>query len=143
MILVGTISFVLLLVCVYLIARPFLVPQLVLASGDTEQLEEERARLRGILHDLEMEFSTGKLAEVEYTAQRERREAELATVEEALDVATIDEADPFGDDELEALIAARRDALAGSACPACAAPTDPDDRFCRACGADLTEVIAR
>jgi hypothetical protein len=142
MIWVGTLSFVLLMVCVYLIARPFLLPQLAVA-GDTAQLEEERARLRGMLHDLEMEFSTGKLAEIEYAAQREKREAELAAVEDALHEAAIDEAEPFGDDELEALIAARRDALAGSSCPTCAGPTDPDDRFCRACGADLTEVISR
>jgi|MudIll2142460700_1097286.scaffolds.fasta_scaffold746995_2 hypothetical protein len=143
MILVGTISFVLLMVCVYLIARPFLIPQLAVAAGDTAQLEEERARLGGQLHDLEMEFSTGKLAEIEYTAQREKREAELAAIEEALHEAAIDDAEPYGDDELEALIAARREALAGSSCPSCAGPTDPDDRFCRACGADLTEVISR
>jgi hypothetical protein len=141
MLLVGTISFLLLMTCVYLIARPFLLPQL--AVGDSAQLEEERARLRGQLHDLEMEFSTGKLAEIEYTTQRERREAELATVEDALDEAAIDEAEPFADDELEALIAARREALAGSSCPTCAAATEPEDRFCRACGADLTEVISR
>ena len=143
MILVGTISFVLLMICAYLIARPFLLPQLALATGDTAQLEEERARLLGMLHDLDMEFSTGKLAEVEYAAQRERREAELATIEEALEQATIDDADPFGDDEMEALIAARREVLAGSSCPTCAGPIDPDDHFCRACGADLTEVISR
>lgn len=143
MIWVGTISFVLLMVCVYLIARPFLVPQLALATGDTAQLEEEQARLRGMLHDLEMEFSTGKLAEIEYAAQREKREAELATVEEALDEAAIDDAEPFGDDEFEAMIAARREALAGSSCPSCAGPIDPHDHFCRACGADLTEVISR
>jgi len=141
MALVGTIAFVLLLSCVYLIARPFLIPELA-GDGDTAQLREERARLLGSLHDLDMEFSTGKLAEVEFSTLRARREAELAAVEQALDDV---EADLLveADDELERAIAERRLQLAGPACPACEAPYDHDDRFCRACGADLTEVISR
>jgi len=141
MALVATIAFGLLLTSVYLIARPYLIPQL--AVTDEAQLREEQARLRGQLHDLEMEFSTGKLAEIEYTTQRELREADLAVVDEALGDFDDLEVEPFDDDELERLIAQRRDAMAGATCPSCGTPTDPDDRFCRSCGADLTEVISR
>ena len=141
----ATISFLLLLTVVYLIARPFLLPQVEASGVRTEVLLQERDRVAAQLHDLDMEYSTGKLAESDYRAQRERRETELADAEDELDAlaapvatATIPFADE--DDELERMIAERRAQMTGHACPGCGASIDHDDRFCRACGTDLSEV---
>ena len=143
MIMTATLSFLLLLVVVYLIARPFLVPETVeVGTGD---LQDDRARLTARLHDLDMEYSTGKLADEDYEAERTARQAELDRTEQALEeLDTAEEADPFvagdDDDPVERLIAARRRALAAKSCPSCGNPYDPDDHYCRSCGTDLSEV---
>jgi DNA repair exonuclease SbcCD ATPase subunit len=141
----ATISFILLLTVVYLIARPFLPPQIEASGVRTEVLLQERDRVAAQLHDLDMEYSTGKLAETDYRAQRARREADLAAAEEELGALTGPVATatiPFGDedDELERMIADRRAQLAGHACPSCGTAIDQDDHFCRVCGTHLSEV---
>jgi DNA repair exonuclease SbcCD ATPase subunit len=138
MIMTATLSFLLLLVVAYLIARPYLVPETApVASGD---LEDDRARLTARLNDLDMEYSTGKLADEDYETERAARLAELDRTEQALDELA-DEPDVVDDDDpLERLIAQRRQALAGPSCPTCGDPYDPDDHFCRSCGTDLSEV---
>jgi len=138
MIMTATLSFLLLLVVAYLIARPYLVPETApAASGD---LEDDRARLTARLNDLDMEYSTGKLADEDYETERAARLAELDRTEQALDELA-DEPDVVDDDDpLERLIAQRRQALAGPSCPTCGDPYDPDDHFCRSCGTDLSEV---
>jgi hypothetical protein len=146
MIMTATLSFLLLLVVAYLIARPFLVPEVV-PVGDSD-LEDDRARLTARLNDLDMEFSTGKLAEEDYTAERDARQAELDRTEQALDELGVDpEPDEVpaedGDDPLERMIAERRRVLAAPTCPSCNDPYDPDDHFCRSCGTDLSEVRSR
>jgi hypothetical protein len=140
----ATLSFLLLLVVVYLIARPFLVPE-VTETGRSD-LADDRARLTARLHDLEMEYSTGKLADEDYRAERTARLGELDRTEEALDDLDADGVEtPLGgeDDPLEQMIAARRRALAAPGCPSCGDPCDTDDRFCRSCGTDLSEVRSR
>jgi hypothetical protein len=142
MILTATLSFLLLLVVVYLIARPFLVPETVeVGTGD---LEDDRARLTARLHDLDMEYSTGKLADEDYEAERSARRAELDRTERSLDELAVAEPDLVedgdDDDPLERLIAERRRALVAPSCPSCGDPYDPDDHFCRSCGTDLSEV---
>ncbi|MGE5225329.1 MAG: zinc ribbon domain-containing protein [Planctomycetaceae bacterium] len=143
----ATISFVLLLVVVYYIARPWLVPQVEAEGIRAVELRDRRDRLAASLTDLDMEFSTGKLAVEDYEAQREGREREFEEAERELDAlgepadgdrSRSAEADP--DDELERLIAARRRELAHVACPACGTTHDPEDRFCRSCGTELSEV---
>ncbi|MGZ4149214.1 MAG: zinc ribbon domain-containing protein [Actinomycetota bacterium] len=144
----ATISFVLLLVVVYFVARPWLVPQLEGSGVRAVEVRDRRDRLAATLTDLDMEFSTGKLAVEDYESQREQREQELEAAESELDeldsedvpASSEDDADP--DDELERLIAARRRELAQTACPDCGAPHDPDDRFCRSCGTELSEVTS-
>lgn len=152
MVMTATLSFVLLLVVVYLIARPFLVPEV--AEIGRSDLEDDQARLHARLNDLDMEYSTGKLAEDDYQAERTARAAELDRTEQALDeladadageerddaVRTDDDTD---DDPLERMIAARRRTLAAPACPSCGDPYDPEDHFCRSCGTDLSEVRSR
>jgi uncharacterized OB-fold protein len=64
--------------------------------------------------------------------------AELRTPEREPDAGV---ADPS--EEIEARIAARRRALERSSCPACGAEVGGDDRFCRSCGAELTEPETR
>ena len=136
MIMTATLSFLLLLAVVYLIARPFLMPEMAqVGDGD---LEDDRARLTARLHDLDMEYSTGKLADEDYEAQRTARLADLDRTEQALDdLAAVVDAD---DDPLEHLIAQRRRALAAPSCPSCGDPYDSNDHFCRSCGTDLSEV---
>jgi DNA repair exonuclease SbcCD ATPase subunit len=146
MVMTATLSFLLLLVVVYLIARPFLVPE-VAAIGRSD-LEDDRARLRARLDDLEMEYSTGKLAEEDYQTERTARTAELDRTERALDELVDDDeidldATDDVDDPLERMIAARRRTLAAPACPSCDDPFDPEDHFCRSCGTDLSEVRSR
>jgi DNA repair exonuclease SbcCD ATPase subunit len=144
----ATISFLLLLVVVYFIARPWLVPQLGTEGIRVVELRDQRDRLAATLTDLDMEFSTGKLAVEDYETQRERRERELESAESELEELSGQDdpawshaaADP--DDELERLIAARRHELSQTPCPGCGAPHDPDDRFCRSCGTELSEVTS-
>lgn len=140
MIAVAVISFLLLMTVVYLIARPYLVRDF--EPDDLAQLEADRTRAAAQLRDLEMEFSTGKLTEGDYETQRSRREAELEAADRAFDQALGAQV-VSSDDELEQLIAARKGELAPITCPSCDRPYERDDRFCRACGADLTEVTTR
>lgn len=141
----ATISFLLLLTVVFLIARPFLVP-----AGDEgvglSQLVETRDRAAAQLVDLDMEYSTGKLGQSDYDTRRGRLQADLAMADQALDDAAAvrdDDLEPADDDELEQLIARRRRELSQVACPACEALHDHDDRFCRVCGTELNEVSTR
>lgn len=141
----ATISFLLLLTIVYLIARPFLVPETDEGVG-LAQLVETRDRAAAQLVDLDMEYSTGKLAQSDYDTRRARLQAELTQADQALDDAAAahdDELEPVDDDELERLIAERRRELSQVACPACDALHDHDDRFCRVCGTELNEVSTR
>jgi hypothetical protein len=139
MILFSVLSFLLLMAVAYPIARPFLVGEG--ADDGVTDLRDERDRLAGSLVDLDMEFSTGKLAVEDYRGRRERRKAELDEVERGL-VAIAKPALSADDevDELERLIAERRVALSLPRCPTCGAGHDPHDRFCRGCGTDLSEV---
>ena len=113
----ATISFVLLLVVVYYIARPWLVPQVQADGIRAVELRDQRDRLAASLTDLDMEFSTGKLAVEDYETQRDGRERELVEAER----------------ELGELGEAAGDLPAS-------ADADPDDRFCRSCGTELSEV---
>jgi zinc ribbon protein len=146
-IVVGIGSFALVLAVAYLVGRPFLVPE---ADGHGEaQFADDRRRIAAQLRDLDMEFATEKLAEDEYRTQRASRMAELDAAEtELAELRTLDHepeaeiAEPF-DEAIEARIAARRRALERTACPACGAEVGGDDRFCRSCGAELSQPETR
>ncbi len=143
-------AFVLLLAVAYLIARPFLLPTRLERGVSLEQLEADRGRLRAQLRELDMDFETGKLARDEYEKLRARRVQQIeATTLAIRDAQRLLEETPAPSApldraelgrELEERIAARRRRLAeldASACPGCGIAIDPDDRFCRRCGADL------
>jgi hypothetical protein len=155
MIPVAIASFVLLLAVAYLIARPFVAPVAYDRSVTLGQLRADRDRLRAQLRDLEMDFETGKLALDEYEKLRARRLQQVEGVTRAIRVAEPTEQEPQTgfleeeplradaaelDEELERRIEARKHVLEEPqelACPGCGNATDPDDRFCRKCGADL------
>lgn len=161
MIPVAIASFVLLMSVVYLIARPFVAPLLYAREVTLEQLHADRDRLRAQLRELDMDFETGKLAQEEYERYRARRlqqiEATTRAIHETDDIeeAPALEAQPEGEEppnaeeleqELERRIAARKrvlEELEAHACPGCGTTIDPDDRFCRKCGADLATAETR
>ncbi|HEU4355955.1 MAG TPA: zinc ribbon domain-containing protein [Actinomycetota bacterium] len=152
-------SFVLLMVVVYLIGRPFVAPLRYAAGSSLEQLLADRERLRAQLRELDMDFETGKLAQEEYDKLRARRRQQIEATTRAIhDAETSDEElpsvgvgtpDATPEDlgrELERRISERKavlEELEAHACPGCGTTTDPEDRFCRKCGADLATVETR
>jgi hypothetical protein len=154
-------SFVLLMVVVYLIGRPFVAPLRYARDASQEQLLADRERLRAQLRELEMDFETGKLARNEYEKVRARRLQQIEATTRAIhDTQTSDEQIPSvgagtigagrtSDDlerELERRISERKrvlEELEAHACPGCGTTIDPEDRFCRRCGADLATAETR
>jgi len=162
MIPVAIASFLLLMSVVYLIARPFVAPQRYAREVTLAQLLADRDRLRAQLRELEMDFETGKLAQEEYERFRTRRLQQIEATTRAIHEAelTEEETPALGaqpdhvqqpsaeglEQELERRIAARKHALEeleAHACPGCGTTIDPDDRFCRKCGADLATAETR
>ena len=160
MIFVAAGIFALFLTVAYLIVRPFVVPVTYDRTGALVQLLTDRERLRAQLRELDMDFETGKLAQVDYEKLRTRRlqqieattraihEAEGTQESETVQAARAEAAEaetpevPAAEleQDLEQRIAARKRALAEletHACPGCGTTIDPDDQFCRRCGADL------
>jgi len=172
MIPVAIAAFGLLMVVVYLVGRPFVLPMRFAREASLEQLHADRERLRAQLRELDMDFETGKLAQEEYEKLRGRRlqqiEATTRSIRDAettqQDVPTVGalagqtggasatngEVDETTQEdlerELERRIAARKhvlEELEALACPGCGTTIDPEDRFCRKCGADLATAETR
>lgn len=154
MIPVAIAAFALILAVAYLIGRPFVAPLRYTAEASLEQLHADRDRVRSQLRELEMDFETGKLAQDEYDKLRSRRLQQIeATTRAMRDAEPKPEPEPDADAEgetapvdlelertVEERILARRhvlEELEALACPGCGTTIDPDDRFCRKCGADL------
>jgi hypothetical protein len=143
-------AFVLLVVTVFLLARPFVAPVRSLGRTPLPQLHADLERLRAQLRELDMDFETGKLAPGEYERLRARRLEQIRSTTRAILEA---EGVPAGGEpvvvpaelerELERRIAERKRALEASAartCPRCGTTTEPDDRSCRGCGVELSPV---
>lgn len=155
MIVVAATIFVLSLTVAYLIVRPFVAPVTYDRTGALVQLLTDRERLRAQLRELDMDFETGKLAQTDYEKLRTRRlqqieattraihEVEGTQESETVEAARAEAAGvPAAEleQDIERRIAARKRALAEletHACPGCGTTIDPDDQFCRRCGADL------
>ncbi len=143
---VAVAAFLLLLAVVYLIARPFIAPLSYAEDLSLEQLRADRERLRAQVRELDADFETGKLAREEYERLRARRLQQIEGVTRRIrELEPLEEpaapTPPELDRELEVRIAERKRLLAAleaGRCPSCGTPAEPEDRFCRRCGAALT-----
>lgn len=150
-------SFLLLLAVAYLLARPLLVPDAEQTETEGSVLESEKQRLLTEIRDLDADFATGKLTEVDHDRMRAVAVARAADVLRAIEESERPVASPptvepddaeassreAGDDEIERSIAARRKHLENVACSRCGAMHEPDDHFCRGCGMELTTTTVR
>ncbi len=166
---IGSIFFLLglfILVVLY-ITRPFLVRRAVMVTKEEQTLSTllaEKERLLSTLQELDFDYNLGKIPDEDYPDQRQALLTETVQLMKQLDAINRSEtpsrpleqieksladrqtmrrqivADAAPDDELEALIAARRrDRMEKAAgfCPQCGKPILQSDRFCPKCGAPL------
>ena len=157
----------LLIPVVLFIARPFMEKQSTAVTAeehDYSALLAERDRILDALQELDFDYTLGKIPAADYEAQRARLmrggaevlrqidEAEGRTGEQASADARLEEAIAArksaaqapaadADDDIEALIAARRRAKTASGeskgagfCPQCGTAVYEGDRFCPKCG---------
>lgn len=149
MLLAAAVSFLMLLIVFYLITAPLARREAPVASSDPSALLLRKERLLADIRDLDMDLATGKIEEQDHRRLRAALLAEAAETLKALERAGIapsndgpaeaaaGEAATIDDARLEALIAARKRAILASACPSCGTASDPEDAFCRRCGAEL------
>lgn len=148
MLLVAVGTFVMLLVVIYLIAAPLARGEPSDAASDTASLLLRKERLLADIRDLDMDLVTGKLDEDDHRRLRAALMVDAAHTLKALEetgVAAPRDGSPTAresaatdeDAWVEDLIAARKGAILSSACPSCGAVADPEDAFCRRCGAAL------
>ncbi len=101
------------------------------------------------LRDLDTDYTTGKLNEDDYQAQRQVFLAEGVAILQRLDAlkAGVGASDPALDKAIEDMVAARRAvpdvAPTRVACPNCGATVRPMARFCDQCGAALQPAPPR
>jgi len=148
MLIVSVGSFLLFVVVIYLVASPAMRNDPIEDPTTTSGLVARKEQLLSDIRELDMDLATGKLDEEDHHRLRTATlvaavdtlkaldEVEsLPTPSDAVDDLERRDAD---DARLEALIAARKRELEASACPSCAAISDPGDAFCRRCGAELS-----
>ena len=91
---------------------------------------EARTAALSALRDLDFDFQTGKVSQEDYPNLRAQLVAEAAKYVEA---------ESAEEDRLEALIRARKTAMASEKpCPQCGKKLDSGARFCPSCGTELT-----
>lgn len=154
MLVFAVVSFLLILVSAYLVARPFLLPEKQAPEEEENPLVQEKEKLLDAIRELDLDFATGKLSEEDYRELRERYKSQAALVLKAIreqsaevpDALTYrerpgDEA-PSPEEEVEMAvekeILEKKVELASRSCPNCGALRSPEDRFCRMCGTNLT-----
>ncbi len=97
-------------------------------SASLSQREAHTAALKA-LRDLDFDFRTGKVSEEDYSGLRTQLVIEAAKYVEAA---------AHEDDQLEALIRTRKQALAREKpCPKCGEKLDAETRFCPHCGTEI------
>ncbi len=72
----------------YLLARPHLAQQSVVAAGPAEQtqlLHEQRERCLQVLKDLELDYHTGKVSEADYRSMKLSTSQELSALLKSID----------------------------------------------------------
>jgi NADH pyrophosphatase NudC (nudix superfamily) len=149
---------VFLLVGLY-VAQPFFGPRGRETEGETHKLSAlmaERDRVVNALQELDFDFALHKIPAEDYPVQRAELLQKGAAVLKQLDALTPNSypapngkaADKIesaiaarNDDEIEALIAARRKTRkvkSGGFCPRCGKPILASDRFCPHCGKSVS-----
>jgi predicted nucleic acid-binding Zn ribbon protein len=94
---------------------------------DRSNLEEKRKADLSALLDLDFDYRTGKVSEEDYSTVRAQLVADAA---QYIEMEKSNE-----DEEIEALVAARRTAQSNShACSNCGHTVEADSRFCSQCG---------
>jgi hypothetical protein len=125
-------AFFLFLAVVYLILRPFLVPETIVDEDlATIQLDIQKDRIIEAIREIDMDYQTGKLSDEDYNLLRSRytaaageiirridsdavADAQAEPEEQALPVQDPETSDGFDDeldDELERQIAERKSAM--------------------------------
>ncbi|CAG0933175.1 hypothetical protein TFLX_02952 [Thermoflexales bacterium] len=175
------IGLVILAAVAFYVSRPLLESRRMPQSQgvDTLSLETQRESLYTQIKELDLDHATGKVNEEDYTRIRAELVAQAAGVLRQIDgiapLATIEPAQAAtrsSDDDVEALIAARRKTRSSSApksseddleaaiaarrktvapavkpaaltCPQCGKPSQADDAFCAKCGTPLQAQVAR
>ncbi len=152
--------FIVLALIVLFVTRPFFERQRVRVAESSHELSSllaERERLLTALQELDFDQSLGKIPAEDYPVQRAallQKGAEVLRRLDALTPGTARQAGgkrqfadsalkpmaPFSDDDLEDLLAkrrnARKDKTAGF-CPKCGKPVLQSDGFCPSCGSTL------
>ena len=138
------------LLSVLYIIRPFFEEGGTLrqvSSGKFDSLLAERERLYSSIEDLDLEFDLEKISDKEHTRNRDLLLKQAAQVLMELDQLSGSKKkrpkpseSPVNEDDLEAMINARRRELKGektSSCSHCGNPVNPEDQFCGQCGEKL------
>lgn len=108
----------------------------------------ERERVLATLHDLDFDYSLGKIPEGDYPAQRTSLLQKGADILRKIDAMSAEHpreaakthAKELTDSEIESMIAKRRakhKGAFGGFCPKCGKPVLANDRFCPSCGKAL------
>jgi hypothetical protein len=130
------------LLSAFLIARPFYrhlsQPAAGRGEGERQSLLGQKAAIYAAIREIDTDVQVGKLELADHRTLRQQYVAEGVMVLRALDAL------PAGDEidvTIEADVArwSQGESLAsdGAFCPACGGSTDPDDKFCAKCGAQL------
>ncbi|MEZ0395599.1 MAG: zinc ribbon domain-containing protein [Anaerolineales bacterium] len=134
-----------LVLVVLFVARPLVRPPLEPHTTPQEEADllSEREHILANLQELDFDYALGKIPEADYAAERARlirRGADLLRQLDARKPRPSARKRRLSDEDLEALIAKRRQARrekAGGFCPQCGKPVLRADKFCPSCGHNL------
>jgi hypothetical protein len=137
-------------VVVGVVGYPLLWPRAAVHTsplGSITALEDRKLQVYADIRELSFDYRMDKLEKSDYDVEVERLKAEAVGVVQQIE--ELRSQIPRAPDELEAEIATYREKLdnsrkrgsgtsARSFCTECGSTTDTDDRFCAACGKELS-----
>lgn len=127
------------------VARPFLAAHAPTAVSPPptprQQLLAQKASLLDTIHALDFDHDTGKVPTAVYQPQRQRLITTAASLLQQLDELNHSPSYQQRDAEIEAAIANLRQSRPTPArfCPQCGQPVDSGDKFCAACGRQISK----
>ncbi|MEZ4510824.1 MAG: zinc ribbon domain-containing protein [Chloroflexota bacterium] len=136
-------GFALFLVVLLFLARPFLAVragQTAVSATPRQQLLAQKDHLLDDIHALDFDHETGKMPTAVYQPQRQQLVEAAAIVLQQLDQLGSNANYQQRDTEIEAAIAKLRQNRTASArfCSQCGHPLDAGDKFCAACGSQIS-----